>query len=250
MTNLTDNRSSGEVVTAPLNTSIHSRNLERSRSNWHKRRVTNSEDKDYKYKHSYKSIERDHQPMHLQWTERPYPWRRPYRNPKAKSRDNLRVSKFTTTFLPIERSAPISVCVYAYSSSILEEAHLLKNLVIATDTLLERWISTEEDLSTNEGLLPPRTSAQAKCTYGEDTLRWKRTYSGDTLHRVMCIYGQRSIQFLKPTTMTTMTWMTSRSTYIMDNRSSPTLRIIFNCNCINDIGWNWHIKRQQSFDTQ
>ena len=29
---------------------------------------------------------------------------------------------------------------------------------------------TEEDQPTNEALLPPRTSARAKCTYGEDTL--------------------------------------------------------------------------------
>jgi hypothetical protein len=28
--------------------------------------------------HSYKSIERDHHSKHLQWTEWPYPWMRPY----------------------------------------------------------------------------------------------------------------------------------------------------------------------------
>jgi len=44
-------------------------------------------------------------------------------------------------------------------------------------------------------------------------------------------------------------WL-SRSTSIMDNRSSPTLWMIFDCNYINDKGGNRQIKRQRSFDTQ
>jgi hypothetical protein len=77
-----------EVATTPLNASIHRRNLESSESNWHTRRVTDIEDDDHEYKHSYKSIDCDHQPKHLQWTEWPYTWRRRYGNPKAKSRDD------------------------------------------------------------------------------------------------------------------------------------------------------------------
>ena len=78
-------------------------------------------------------------------------------------------------FFQMREVHPISVCVYTYSSRILEEAHLQKHLVIPTDTLLERGIFSKEDLATNETHLPSWTSAQAKCTYGDDTLRWKRT---------------------------------------------------------------------------
>jgi len=55
-----------KVATAPLNASIHGRNLESSESNWHTRRINNIEDEDHEYKHSYKSIEHDQQPKHLQ----------------------------------------------------------------------------------------------------------------------------------------------------------------------------------------
>jgi len=55
------------------------------------------------------------------------PLNRQYREPMAKSRDELWVSTVTTTFLLFERSAPISVCVYTYSSSNLEEAHLRRH---------------------------------------------------------------------------------------------------------------------------
>jgi len=54
----------------------------------------------------------------------------------------------------------------------------------------------------NEALVPPRTSSRAKCTYGGETYRTieahlrqeafprlKRTYSGDSLRSVKCIYG-------------------------------------------------------------
>jgi hypothetical protein len=84
-----------------------------------------------------------------------------YRTPEAKSTDDLRVSTVTTSFLPIERSAPISVCVYTYSSGILEEAQLQKHF---TYTYGYPTIDT---------LLQTRSSAQAKCTYGEDTLQLK-----------------------------------------------------------------------------
>jgi len=40
----------GEVVTAPLNPSIHGRNLESSESIWHTRRVTDIDDDDHKYR--------------------------------------------------------------------------------------------------------------------------------------------------------------------------------------------------------
>jgi len=54
---------------------------------------------------SYESIDHDHQPEIPQWTEWSYPWMRPYREPKAKWRDESRVSTVTTTYLPIERYA-------------------------------------------------------------------------------------------------------------------------------------------------
>jgi len=145
-------------------------------------------------------------------------------------RDDLRVSTVTTTFLPIERSAPISVCVYTYSSSNLEEAHLQKhstatytygyttramNLygggsVYNSSTLTATNVCASEvplrrRPSTIEALLPSRTSAQVKCTYGDDTPRLKDI-------DVECIYGQRPTQFRKlstTTTTTTMTMMTS-----------------------------------------
>jgi len=44
-------------------------------------------------------------------------------------------------------------------------------------------------------------------------------------------------------------WL-SQSTRIVDNWSSPTLWMIFDCNYINDKGSNRQIKRQRSFDTQ
>jgi len=84
-------------------------------------------------------------------------------------RRDFRVSTVTTTLLPIRQSAHISVCVYTYGSSNLEEAHLQKH----STANLQLYISTEEDLSTNEALLLPRMSAQAKFTYREDTLRLK-----------------------------------------------------------------------------
>jgi len=74
--------------------------------------------------------------------------------------------------------------------------------LIPTDTLFERSIPTEEDQSTNEARLLPRTFPRVKCTYGETYpsikphLRWeafprlKRTHSGDTLHSVKCIYSR------------------------------------------------------------
>ena len=56
-----------------------------------------------------------------------------------------------TTFLPIEPSAPISVCVYTYGSSNLEEAHMQKH----STANLRLLIPTEKDLSTIKALLPP-----------------------------------------------------------------------------------------------
>jgi hypothetical protein len=85
---------------------------------------------------------------------------------KAKSRDDLRVSEVTTTFLPIERSAPVSVCVYTDSSSNLEEARFQKH----STANLRLLIPTEEDL------------ARMKCTYGGDTLRLTHSYRHERLH--------------------------------------------------------------------
>jgi len=97
---------------------------------------------------------------------------------KGEVRDDLRVSTVTTTFLPIERSAPYSVCVYTYSSSNLEEAHLQKH----STANLQLLIPMEDGLPTNEALLLARTSPRAKCTYGEDTLRLKHSYCHARLH--------------------------------------------------------------------
>jgi len=66
-------------------------------------------------------------------------------------RDDFRVSTVTTTFLRIEPSAPISVCVYTYGSRNLEEAHMQKH----STANLRLLIPTEEDLSTIQALLPP-----------------------------------------------------------------------------------------------
>jgi len=51
----------------------------------------------------------------------------PHIENQGEVRDDLRVSTVTTTILLFERSAPISVCVYTYSSSNLEEAHWQKH---------------------------------------------------------------------------------------------------------------------------
>ena len=122
-----------------------------------------------------------------------------YRKPKAKSEmfyesEQLRLQSFY-----FERSAPIPVCVYAYSSSNLEDAHLQKH----STANLRLLVRTEEDLT------------RTKCTYGGATLRMKhcycheylpseRTYSGDTLRSAKCIYGYRPTQFRRSTTMTMM----------------------------------------------
>ena len=55
-------------MTTPMNESIHSRYLEQSGSDWHTMRTTDIEDEDHDYKHSYKSVERDHHLKQQQWT--------------------------------------------------------------------------------------------------------------------------------------------------------------------------------------
>jgi hypothetical protein len=73
------------------------------------------------------------------------PLNRQHREPMAKSRDELRVSTVTTTFLLFERSAPISVFVYTYSSSNVEEAHWQKHstaslrIHYSSEACLRRW---------------------------------------------------------------------------------------------------------------
>jgi len=258
----------GEVATASLNASIHSGQLEISETNWRRWRVTDIEDDDHEYRTW--SIERDHQPKHIQWTEWPYPWMPQYWKPKAESRDYSQVSTVTTTILLFERSALIPVCMYTYSSSNLEEAHMQKH----STANLRILIPMEEDL------------ARMQCTYRGDTIqikqsyrheclhnwsalmktlndwsshtvtnistsevhvcRWhptieghwgwegfppfKRTYSGDTLRSVKCICCQWPKQFRRPTTMTTMTRMTSehkdygQSRWQSANQAPTTLR--------------------------
>ena len=86
---------------------------------------------------------------------------------KSAVRDDLRVSTVTTTFLPIEQSAPIPICVYTYSSSNLEEAHFQKH----STANLRLLIPTEED------------PARKKCTYGGDTLRLTHSYRHERLDK-------------------------------------------------------------------
>ena len=112
---------------------------------------------------------------------------------QRRSRDDLPVSTVMTTFLPIERSAPISVCMSTHSSTNLEEAHLQKH----STANLWLLIPTEEDLSTIEAH-----------SGGEAFPQLKRIYGGDTLRSMKCIYGQRPTQFRKLSTTTTMTTMT------------------------------------------
>jgi len=169
----------GEVVTAHLTLSIHGKNLESTESYCHTRRVTDIEDEDHEYKHSYKSIECHYWPTHLQWTDCPYPWMPQYGKPKVKSRDDFKVNTVMTTMLLFERSAPIPVCVYTNSSSNLAEAFYSQ----PRDILLKRRISTEEDLSTNQALLVLGTSARAKCPYVGDPLQWKHFYCHEHLHK-------------------------------------------------------------------
>lgn len=107
--------------------------------------------------------------------------------------DELQDSTVVTAFLPIERSAHISECVYTYCSSILEEAHLQKNCTytygyttqamntygggslyepstLTTTNSSTSKVHTGRRQHTIEPQSPLRTSAQAKCTYGVDTL--------------------------------------------------------------------------------
>ena len=86
---------------------------------------------------------------------------------KGEVRDVLRVSTVMTTILLFEGSAPIPVCVYTYSSSNLEEAHLQKH----SRANLRLLVPTEEDL------------ARTKCTYRGDTLRIKHSYCHEHLHK-------------------------------------------------------------------
>jgi len=93
---------------------------------------------------------------------------------------------------------------------------------------------------TNQALLPSRTSAQAKCTYREDTLRLKDTENEKpSLDRseiiaaihcaAKCIYGHRPTHFCRPTMKTT----TNTVTMIISEHRNYGQR-----------------KRQRSFDTQ
>ena len=191
----------GEVATAPLSASIPGGNLESSDTKWRTRRDTDIKDDD----HEYKTIPTSQ----LSEITSPSTYnRRSNLTPECGHIENQgEVRRFTSQHSHDYISSNSAKCTYLS--------------FIPTDTRLERWISTEEDLSTNQALLPPRTSARAKCTYGEDTLRWKRTYSGDILRSVMCIYGQRQTQFRRPstttttttTTITTMTMKTSEHKY-------------------------------------
>jgi hypothetical protein len=197
--------------------SIHGGNLESSDTNWGTRRVTDIYDDD----HEYKSIPTSQlsaitSPSTYNGRSDLTPECRISRI-KAKS-DDLRVSIVTTSFLPIERSAPISVCVYTYSSSILEEAHFQKHFSYT-------YGYTTRAMNRNGGgpVYQSSTLTATNVCTSEVHLRRrhpkiKRTYSGDTLRSVKCIYGQRPTQFRRPyttttTTMTTMTMMSSEHKY-------------------------------------
>jgi hypothetical protein len=71
---------------------------------------------------------------------------RPIREPNAKSRDKLRVSTVTTSFLLIERIPPTSIIVYPDSSRNHEEATDAgtRQRIIPMDTLLERSMRMEK----------------------------------------------------------------------------------------------------------
>jgi len=155
--------------------------------------------------------------------------------------DNFRVSTVTTPVLPIEPSAPILVCVYTYSSTILEEANLPKHYTYTygRGSVYESSTPTATNINTSN-VHSRRSHPTIEWHWGwEACPRLNRTYSGDTLRSVKCIYGERPTQFRRPptttmmTTMTAMTMMTSQSTSIMDNR-----------------GGNWQIKHQWPLHTR
>ena len=142
-------------------------------------------------------------------------------------RDDLWVSTVAITFLPIERSAPLSGCVYTYSSRNLEEAHLQKYVPnnYSVQSVYEWCTPTARNIYTSEVHLRRRHPTIQSHWRWEAFLQLKRTSSGHTLRSVKCVYGERPTQFRRgptTTTMTTMTWMTSQSTSIMDNRT-PTI---------------------------
>ena len=91
---------------------------------------------------------------------------RPIREPKAKSRDELRVSPITTSRLLIERIPPTSIAVYTDTSSNLEEAHWRKH---STATYTYGGGSAYEGSTPSPGTkLPRKIIAWRKRTYGRD----------------------------------------------------------------------------------
>ena len=155
---------------------------------------------------------------------------------QRRSRDDLPVSTVTTTFLPSERSAPISVCVYTYSSSNLEEAHWQKHFAANIGYITRATNTYEGEIVYDWSTL----TATNICTSKVHLRRWhptieghwrweafprlRQTYSGDTLRSMKCIYGYRPEQFRRPTMTTTTTMMTMTTSehkyYGQSNRQS------------------------------
>jgi len=86
-------------------------------------------------------------------------------------RDDLRASNVTTTFLPIQHSAPsqFDCTPTALATSKKPSCGGMVQLLIP-DTILERKIRTDEDESTNEALslyerLPQRSALTEKSAY-------------------------------------------------------------------------------------
>jgi hypothetical protein len=149
---------------------------------------------------SYESMERGHQSKQPTMDGVILPLNRQYREPKVMSRDDLRVSTVTTTFLLSERSAPISVCVYTYSSSNLEAAHLRRhstaNYTYGYTTRVKHAYGDGQYFKSN-----PRRRI---------SLQKKHSDCHEHLHERNAL-TEKPTQFRRPTTMT------SESTTITDN---------------------------------
>jgi len=152
---------------------------------------------------------------------------------KGEDRDILRVSAVRTTILLFERSAPIPVWVYIYRSSNLAEAFdIYLRIHNSSDEYLWRRIFQRIKHSYHHECLHEGCTCTQKTLYkwryltatnicttevhlrrGHAAIEWqlgwkafprlKRTYSGDTVRSVKCIYGYRLTQFRRPTMTTT-----------------------------------------------
>jgi len=192
----------------------------------------------------------------MEWS---YPWMPQYWKLEVKSRDDFWFGTVTTSFLPIEQSAPISVCMYTHSSSILEEAHLHKHFThtyrytarakntYSGESVYEWSTHTAMNVCLNEELLRRRhptidavlrlpASAKSKCISGKDNLGLKGTED-----EKLCLDWRKLIAAINCAVWSAFTVeyfndyndYNNLSTTCMDNRRSPTIWKIFNCNYIN-----------------